>query len=179
MASEPDVPVDLPDNFNTRIAGLTDEGQQQVYEGIEEGEIAPEDLLDRAEEADSVREQVAEDRREQAEAAEAGDFTEAKEQANEVGYSMRELDDLGANVDEEIVEADRAEAHLDDAEWEQETADDLHEDAADYAESGDLDTAANLEDMAGDHDVVAADAGDAGDSGGTTADLDDVSTMTE
>jgi hypothetical protein len=179
MASEPDVPVDLPDNFNTRIAGLTDEGQQEVYEGIEEGEIAPEDLLDRAEEADTVREDIAESRREQAEAVEAGDYTEAKEHANDVGYAMRELDDLGANVDDEIIEADRAEAHLDDAEWEQDTANELHEDAADYAESGDLDTASNLEDMAEGHDVDAADAGDAGDSGGTTADLDDVSTMTE
>ncbi len=178
MASEPETAPELPENFSVHVAELSDIGQAEVYEALEAGELDPETILDHAQAADVNREDIADLRQQQADAAEAGDYEKAHEYADKVGYEMREIEDLGGHMDNQIIDADHQEAALENADWNQDIADANADAAADYAEAGDFDHAAQYADTALDHAEVAADYGDQGDAGGHYADHD-VSATTE
>jgi len=172
MVSEPDAAPELPEHFSVEVAGLSDIGQAEVYEALEAGELDPETILDHAQATDEIREDIADLRQQQADAAEAGDYEKAEEFADKVGYEMHEVEDLGGHMDNQIIEADQAEAALENADWNQDIADANAQTADAYAEIGDVDHAAQYADVAADHAVTAAEYGDAGDAGGHYADHD-------
>jgi hypothetical protein len=178
MAADPETAPELPETFSVEVAALSDIGQAEVYEALEAGELDAETILDNAEAADVNREDIADLRLQQADAAEAGDYEKAEEYADKVGYEMREIEELGGDMDNQIVDADRQEAALDNADWNQDIADANADTAEAYAAEGDFDHAAQYADTAIDHAEVAADYGDQGDAGGHYADHD-VSTTSE
>lgn len=108
---------------------------------------------------------------EQAKAAEAGDWETAKDFADKAEYSMQEVQDHGGDVAaSEIIDAQHDSANLDWAEYHQEIADDNAVTAASYAESGDMDHAAQYAETATNEGSVAADYGATADQGGSYAD---------
>lgn len=123
--------------------------------------------------------QIAEDKREEAEtyqaeqakAADAGDWDTAKDYADKAEYAMQEVQDHGGDVAaSEVIEAQQDSANLEWADYHQEIADDNAVTAASYAETGDMDHAAQYAETASSEATVAADYGAVADQGGAYAD---------
>lgn len=140
MATLPtDIADQLPEGMSVRIASLSEEGQQQVIDALTEAQgsgALSEDTFNEtfsnAENADDSRENVEQARENQAEAADAGDYDKAQEQANVAEYELREVDDLGGSEAEaEVIEAQQDQVELAEADANQEYA----EDNADFAMS--------------------------------------------
>jgi hypothetical protein len=131
----------------------------------EEGEF--EVTVEEAEAADLTIEEAAAHQREQAAAADAGDYGRAREEAVEAARELNAAADQGrAGLDLEIIEAERDVAVLDEADWQQEIADDQAVAAGEYLEAGDVDAAAMYAEEAADHAEVAEQYGSEGDQGG-------------
>lgn len=162
----------LSDDLQVEIANLSEEGQAQVYEAIEaasdvHGHVAGEDVehaIEHAQEADVHREAAVEHQREQADAADRGDYETAHQHAVDAEYHIQAVADLGG---EDHTTAQNAEvAHLEWAEHHQEIANENAVAAADYADLGDMDHAQMHADMAVDHAETASYQADLGDHGG-------------
>jgi hypothetical protein len=167
----------LPEEFVVDIAALDDDAQTQVIEAVQaaadEGALGDLDVdrtIADAQEVSERKEEVEEIHKEQAEAVADGDFEHAKELAQDAQWEMKEIDDHGGESEVQMLEAERDEANLDQADWEQDTAADQTEWAGNLAASGDVDGAATQLDLAAGHTEVSADYAGVADQGGTTAD---------
>jgi hypothetical protein len=125
-----DLQDQLPDGMEVRIASLTDEGQQQVIDALQDAQTdggLDEDAYDHAvtnaENADYDRENVEELHTEQAKAADAGDYDKAQDYANKAEYELKDIDDLGGHeAAHEVVEAQTDQQELGTAQSDQDYA---------------------------------------------------------
>ena len=135
------------------------------------------ELLTAAQANAENREAAAEAQREQEQATDDGDLAEAREQARNVEGELAEVQpDAGGwmritDEDFEQREANQDAAALDNAEWEQQTADQGALAAADSADDGDFDMSEAQADAAADHQALADAHAD-----GTDDEYDDVDT---
>jgi hypothetical protein len=167
----------LPEDFQVQIAALDDDAQTQVIEAVQaaadEGALPDLDIDDTIRDAAEVSERqdaVETLHREQAEAVESGDFERAQEISQQSEWEMREIEDHGGDAEQQLLQAERDQVKLDDADWESDTAAGQVAAAADMAESGDLAGAATQMDLASGHAETAADYAGVADQGGTQAD---------
>ncbi len=163
----------LSHDLEVQIDSLSDEGQAQVYDAIEAasdagGAVEVEDVhaaVADAQEADVHREAAVEHQHAQAEAADRGDYAAAHEHAVAAGYEIEAVADLGG--EDHTIEQAHEIQHLDQAQWEQDTAHEHAVTAEDYAAHGDLATADTYAGLAAGHAETAAYHGGEGDHGGT------------
>lgn len=167
----------LPEDFVIEVAALPDEAQEQVFDearaAFDENAIEDFDAdsaISRAEDNVDRREHVEDLRQEQAEAVADGDFEAGAEAAKDIQWEVAEIQDAGGEGDEQMLEAERDQAKLETADFEQDTAGDQMEWGANLAASGDLDGAAVQADLAGGHMDTAYDSAGVADQGGTMAD---------
>ena len=175
-AADP-LPVDGTSDFQIELAGLSAEDQEQVVDAVRDAydagameDVDAGELLATAEANADNREAAADAQREQEQATEAGDFAAAREQAQNVAGEVAEVQpDAGGwmrltDEDFESMEADEDAAALDNAEWEQQTANQAALAAADGVEDGDYEMAEAQGDVQADHQALAdASAGDTDD----------------
>jgi hypothetical protein len=167
----------LPEDFQVQIAGLEDDAQTQVIEAIQaaadDGALPDLDIDDTIRDAADVterQENVEALHQQQAEAVERGDFEGAQEISQQAEWQMREIEDHGGDAEQQLLQAERDQVNLDDADWEADTASGQVAAAADMAESGDLSGAATQLDLASGHAETAADYAGVADQGGSMAD---------
>ena len=147
-----------------QLQGAADSGD--LHEGFNSDSM----FLD-AQTAEGARTDAESHQTEQARAADAGDWDTARNEAQQAEYSMQEVQDHGGNVDAaEVIQAQHDDANLGWAEYHQEIADDNAATATAYAETGDVDHAAQYGDIAANQGATAAEYGGAADQGGVYAD---------
>ena len=152
---------DIPEDFEVRIAHLSDVGQQHVIEAVQEAEASGEDVdVDReiaaAEAAAAYRAQAKEYEVEQAKAIEAGDFERAREFTVKAEQELELAAEYGGS-EQAVVDAQHDVAKLDEAVMHDKIAEDNAVAAEAYAKSGDSNTAQMYEETAANHAGRAAD----------------------
>ena len=168
-----DAIAQLPEDFSVQIAALSDTAQTQVLDAVsaahDSGTLSDLNIdhtLADAQLADDGRANVEAMHQQQADAVASGDYARADEIAHNTEYQLHEVQDHGGDADQQLVTSESDQAHLDWAQYHQDTA---HEEAgwaADAANHGDAAHAADYADMAATHaDTAAADAAPA-DQGG-------------
>ena len=151
----------IPEDFEVRIAHLSDVSQEHVIEAVAEAEASGEDVnVDRviadAEAADVHHAQAAEYEREQAKAIEAGDFEHAREYAVKAEQEHELAAEHGA-VEQPVLDAQYDVAKLDEAVWHDKIADENVIAAESYEKSGDFEKAEMYQDTAASHETRAVD----------------------
>jgi hypothetical protein len=152
---------DIPEDFEVRIAHLSDVGQQHVIEAVQDAEAGGENVdvereIADAEAAAAHRAQAKEYELEQAKAIEAGDFERAREFAVKAEQELELAAEHGGS-EQAVVDAEHDVAKLDEAVFHDKIAEDNAVAAEIYAESGDADKAQMYEETAANHSERAAD----------------------
>ena len=163
-------------DVNALTAGLSHDAAGQVIEATHDL-AAPtaeqvDDLVQKAQDAESHRVEAEALQHQQAKAAEEGDYARAHELQHNAEYNLQIAADSGAHVGAAVSDAQKEGAALDNANWQQQTAHEASQDAASYAASGDAHNASASAHVADDHASTAADYGHAGDHGGSTVSHD-------
>lgn len=166
----------MPEGFRVELAGLSQEGQDQVIEAITAAQdsgtlddAAVHDALDQAAQADLHRANVEDLHQQQADAADAGDYAKAADLAQQAEYQLKEVEDHGGDADDALVRADADVTHLESAQANADTAHDMAEFAG---HMGTPEAAETAMDSASNYAATAAEEGAAGDQGGHYADHD-------
>jgi hypothetical protein len=177
---DPSITEALPEGFAVAVANLSEEGQQQVVDALQDNadqggtvdEVNPDGVLQDAQLGDDHRENVEAIKAEQAEAVEDGDLDKAHELAVNAEYEIREVEATGGESDQQIAQAEHDQAHIEDAQM-HEGLSEMHAENAEYhAEMGNTDAAAGEGVNAGYEAGTAADTAHAADAGGTDASHD-------
>lgn len=163
--------IDMAGMSQEEQATMLDQLQKAADNGDLSNDFNPDDMFLDSQIAEEKRDEAEAYQAEQAKAAEAGDWEKAEEMAEKAEYAMEEVKDHGGDVaDAEILQAQHDQMDLENADYHQEIADDAAASAEAYAAEGDLDAASVYADTAADHADTAADFGAAADQGGTYAD---------
>ncbi len=140
-------PETLEETYRVEIADLSDDGREDVLEALEANPAMSADdaeaLLNRTEAADEARDNYEALQKDQEQLMKDGEWEAAHDRAVSAEYEMREVEELGGDADEEILEAETDQAEIDEAVDEHEMSETAAADAADYAEHG-MDGAAEV-----------------------------------
>ena len=154
-------PENLPEDFEVRIAHLSDVSQAHVIEAVADADANGEEVdvdaaIADAEEAAAHRAQAAEYEKEEAKAIEAGDFAGAREYAVKAEHEHALAAEHGG-AEQPILDAQHDIAKLDEAVWHDKIADENALAAESYAKSGDLEKAEAYQHTADAHESRAVD----------------------
>lgn len=175
---EPDTAEAVEAMYEVELAGLNENEAAQVKEALSEAEfdneldsLDVENEIEQAQFAEEDRAQAEELREEQVEAADAGDYETARERAEEVQQELRDSsEEHGGDLDNAINENAHDVEVLSEADYQQEVAEDMGEDAYDYAElesaEGYDESMDDAYDAADNADSQAAESTDYSDTGG-------------
>lgn len=175
---EPETIEQVEARYEVEMAGLNDNEAAQVKEALSEAEFNNElDTLDieneieQAQFAEEDRAQAEDIREDQVNAADAGDYETARERAEEVQQELRDSsEEHGGDLDNAISENTHDIEVLSEADYQQEVAEDMAEDAYDYAElesaEGYDESMDDAYDAADNADSQAAESTDYSDTGG-------------
>ncbi len=140
---EPGTAEAVEAEYEVELAGLNDSEAAQVTEAISEAEFAGEleDLdveaeIQDAQFAEEHREEAEAAQRDQAEAADAGDYTAAREDAETVQDNLAEAEGHGASLDAATQENDADVEVLAEAEYQQDVAEEFSEASLESVEDG-------------------------------------------
>lgn len=173
-------------NYELEVAMslLSEQAQQQVHEAVHYASeshalesLDVREVIDDAAAADAARAEAEDYQREQAKAADAGDWDTAHEYAQKAQQSLETVADHGGS-DVPAAQAEADVSQLDNARWEQRTANENASAAASYAAAGDGATAQIYSDAAGSHQDAADDSGHSGTSAAHEATDDSSSSST-
>ncbi|MCP5180588.1 MAG: hypothetical protein R3E84_02130 [Pseudomonadales bacterium] len=169
----------LEETYEVELAGLNENESRQVHDALTEAEFSGElgqvdmdDTILSAQVAEDNREDAELAQREQAQAADRGDFETAREKAEEVGDNLADASAQGAKLSEAVQENDHDVLVLEEAEFQAESAEAFADGAVVFA---DAETDSDLAAHEAIHDAQdAADTADdyleQGDQGGTYGD---------
>ncbi|MCR9279374.1 MAG: hypothetical protein NXH85_15565 [Pseudomonadaceae bacterium] len=175
---EPETVEAVEAEYEVEMAGLNDNEAAQVKEALSEAEfnneldsLDVENEIEQAQFAEEDRAQAEELREEQVEAADAGDYDTARERAEQVEQELRDSsEEHGGDLDNAISENAHDVEVLSEADYQQEVAEDMGEDAYDYAElesaEGYDESMDDAYDAADNADSQAAESTDYSDTGG-------------
>jgi hypothetical protein len=154
-------PQTLEETYRVEIANLSEEGREDVLEALEANPAMSADdaesLVDKTEAADAARDTYDALQKDQEQLMKDGEWEAAQDRAVAAEYEMREVEELGGDADEEILEAETDQAEISEAEDSQEMSEQAATDAADYADRG-MDGAAEVYgNSAGEHAANAVD----------------------
>lgn len=165
------------ETYEVELAGLSDGERDQVIDALREAEAVGElgvtdvdDVILDAQITDDNREDAEEAQREQAEAAEDGDYEKANDRAEEVQDNLADAEAHGGQFAEARQEADHDVLVLSEAEWQQDIADENVVEAEGFAEEGMDASADEAADDAEDAQDSADDYGEEGDQDGVYGD---------
>jgi hypothetical protein len=133
-------PETLEETYRVEIADLSEEGREDVLEALEANPAMSADdaesLLDKTEAADAARDNYEDLQKDQEQLMKDGEWEAAHDRAVSAEYEMREVEELGGDADEEILEAETDQAEIDEAVDEHEMSEQAATDAADFADHG-------------------------------------------
>lgn len=167
----------LPEEFRVDVANLSEAGQTQVVDAIsaanDSGNLADLDTnhaLSDAQTADTARENVEALHQEQAQAVADGNFAKADDLAIQTQYQLREVQDHGGDADQQLMQSESDQAHLEWAGYHDGIAQDAAQSAAQDAAAGDFTHAQAEADIAASHGETAGYDAHLADQGGVSGD---------
>jgi len=169
-----DVEGALSEDYHVEIASLSEQGQQQVYDAIQDqggpDHADADEAIREAQDADWHRDRVEELHQEQAEAVAKGDYAQANDLAHQGEYEIRAVQADGGEGDKELVQAWKDEQNTSDAVYHQQLAADDAQFAAHDAAMGNTVAAEDAAEHAAEHESTADSLAGHADQGGVEAD---------
>jgi len=171
-----DITDKVSEDYQVELASLSAEGQQQVYDAVQDQGGADhadvDSLVAQAREADDHREKVEDLHKEQSDAVASGDYAKANDLAHQGEYEIKAVEANGGAGDPQLAQAAKDEQNTNDAVWHQEMAADQAGWARHDAEMGNTVAAEGAAENAADQAHTADVAAGHADQGGTSADHD-------
>ena len=169
-----DVTDKVSEDYQVELASLSQEGLQQVYDGVQDQGGAEhadvDDLVMHAGDADFHREKVEDLHKEQAEAVASGDYARANDLVHQSEYEIKAVQADGGDGTVQLAQAERDDLNTSDAVYHQELATDQAQFAQSDAAMGHDAAAADAAEHAADYAHTAGDLAGHADQGGEIAD---------